>query len=296
MHDSPLSVRVLAPPDIDALNGFLARHVASSMFLLGNARREGLEYSGRVYSGRYWGAFDGTDSLRGVIAHYWNGNLLFQAPEAPVLIRLVDAVHRETDRQIAGVVGDDGQSRTVLDRLGLTGADFLVNESEGLFDLDLRDLRVPVSATRAPCRVAPAREAGRAVLTDWIRRYEIEALKTPEGPGLDTIATRRTDGFMTGDQAWVLFEADRPVSLSGFNASLPAVVQVGPVWTPPEQRGRGFARHLVAMTLRAARDRGVERSLLYTNTPAAVAAYEAVGFRRIGAYRVALLRDPIAPR
>ena len=70
-------------------------------------------------------------------------------------------------------------------------------------------------------------------------------------------------------------------------------MQVGGVWTPPETRGRGYARCVVAGSLLHARAQGVTRALLFTmeSNVAAVRAYEALGFRRIGDYGLMLVRS-----
>ena len=47
----------------------------------------------------------------------------------------------------------------------------------------------------------------------------------------------------------VLLRGGEPVAMSGFNARLPGIVQVGAVWTPPEHRSQGFARACVALHL-----------------------------------------------
>lgn len=67
------------------------------------------------------------------------------------------------------------------------------------------------------------------------------------------------------------------------------MVQVGGVYTPPALRSRGYARCAVAGSLLAARAEGAERAILFTNNPAAVRAYEALGFARIGEYALVLL-------
>ena len=62
--------------------------------------------------------------------------------------------------------------------------------------------------------------------------------------------------------------------------------------TPPELRRRGYARAVVAASLLDARAEGAERSILFTpveNIPAQ-RAYEALGYRHIGDYRLFLLR------
>ena len=85
--------------------------------------------------------------------------------------------------------------------------------------------------------------------------------------------------------------SDGPVSYSAFNASLPEIVQVGGVWTPPEQRGRGYARAVVAGSLLDARAERVVRAVLFTENPAARRAYEALGFQRVGEYGLGDFQD-----
>ena len=77
----------------------------------------------------------------------------------------------------------------------------------------------------------------------------------------------------------------------------PDMVQVGGVWTPPQARSRGYARSAVALSLRAARERGVRRAILFTgdhNVPA-IKAYRALGFERNGRRpAAAALRERLA--
>ena len=66
-------------------------------------------------------------------------------------------------------------------------------------------------------------------------------------------------------------------------------VQIGGVWTPPELRGRGYARRVVAGALRVAEGEGVRRAVLFTENPAARRSYEALGFRQVGEFGVIVL-------
>lgn len=287
-----LSVRALDNSDLAAMYRFLAAHADSSMFLLGNARAESLEYSGRPRSAEYWGAFDGSGEMRGVLAHCWNGNVLLQAPDPVVLEGLLAGFGSAATRPLAGALGDVGQVQSLVDWLGVPQEQYAVNVREDLYALPLDALHWPGRAENGHLRMALAREAGRELLVDWIRAFEIEGLGAVEGPKLEATVAERVDGFMIREDIWALFDGAEPVCLSGFNATLPEMVQIGPVWTPPPHRNRGYARYLVAATLAAARDRGVERAILFTQSAAAAKAYEAVGFRKIGTYRIALLRDP----
>ena len=97
-------------------------------------------------------------------------------------------------------------------------------------------------------------------------------------------------GLSTSPDATTPSSVMRRCCYSAFNAALPDCVQVGGVFTPPPLRGRGFGRAVVAGTLLLARERGVERSVLFTgpdNAPAQT-AYRALGYRDIGDYGLVL--------
>ncbi|MBK8015196.1 MAG: GNAT family N-acetyltransferase [Deltaproteobacteria bacterium] len=91
---------------------------------------------------------------------------------------------------------------------------------------------------------------------------------------------------------------ERPVSAESdelsrtrFTTTLPDTVQIGGVYTPPEHRGKGYARAAVAGQLLIAREEGATNGVLFTGNPAAAKAYEFVGFRRGDDYHITLLRD-----
>ena len=64
------------------------------------------------------------------------------------------------------------------------------------------------------------------------------------------------------------------------------------MFTPPERRRRGYARSAVAASLAWCRARGVQRALLFTDDAnlAAITAYRALGFERIGDFGLTLFR------
>ena len=69
------------------------------------------------------------------------------------------------------------------------------------------------------------------------------------------------------------------------------------VWTPPELRSQGYGRAAVAASLLAVQEEGVHTAILFTgeeNIPAQK-AYEALGFRHIGDYRITLLKEALSP-
>jgi predicted GNAT family acetyltransferase len=97
--------------------------------------------------------------------------------------------------------------------------------------------------------------------------------------------------------AWVLEADGALVACQQFNATLPDVVQVGGVWTPPDLRGRGYGRAVVAGALLAARADGVRRGVLFTGewNVSAQRAYEALGFARVGDWALLFLKEALRP-
>ena len=280
-------MRLLTAGDESALETFLLRHRDTSMFLRSNIRQAGLEYTGQPASAQYLASFDG-DAVTGVAAHCWNGIVLMQAP------RHADALARGcvemSGRPISGLVGPPDQVRDARSALGLADA-ARAAKPETLFALDLSHLVVPpVLNGEVSCR--PPRPDERAALHDWGFAYDMETLGAANTPE----ARRRSAEFMDmridGNNAWVAVDHEgRLLSFSSFNATLPDIVQLGGIYTPPALRGRGYAKLSVAHSLLVARDRGATRAVLFTSNPSAERTYEAVGFRRIGEYALVLFHE-----
>ncbi len=75
----------------------------------------------------------------------------------------------------------------------------------------------------------------------------------------------------------------RAVSMVSTNPAVAGVVRIGPVYTPPEVRGRGYASSAVAAVSRRALAAGAHTCMLYTDltNPTSNKIYADVGYRRI---------------
>ena len=283
-----MQYRKLHDADLDAANAFLADHAATSMILRGNLRTAGIERRRHPLSGSWFGAVANDGAIRAIIAQFGNGNVFVQAADN----QTVPTFLADPLRPVAGVFGEADQAADMLGQLGLAGSEFAINASDILYGLDLANLVVPVNARADDFQMVDAEKVERSTLLSWLRAYEIEALGAEDTPVLDSKVASRLVQSLDARNLWALIVEGKAVSLSGFNAQLPDMVQVGPVWTPPEYRSNGYARILVAKTLLAARARGVTRAILSTDSEAAAKAYEALGFEKIGRYRLALLKSP----
>jgi predicted GNAT family acetyltransferase len=69
----------------------------------------------------------------------------------------------------------------------------------------------------------------------------------------------------------------------GVNLAVAGVVRVGPVYTPPQLRRRGYAGSAVAAVSRRALAAGAARCMLFTDlaNPTSNKIYAEVGYRRI---------------
>ncbi|KZK90009.1 Acetyltransferase (GNAT) family protein [Pseudovibrio sp. Ad46] len=288
-----MKIKKLSNQHQEIVWSFLMKHVYSSMFLLNNIEQTGLEYTGELYSGEYWGAYDEVDELKGVLAQFWNGNLMSQAPDLNALETLTTHFREVVNRPVAGMVGDGEQASFVLNKLNFPANAYNTNRSEGLYQLALEDLQLSEKATSDQFSLIPMSEADTSLLFDWLKAYELEAFDGEASKEHDKHITNRVMEMQKSGNAWVLLDSEQPVALSGFNATLAEIVQVGPVWTPPEHRNNGYARVAVALTLDLVKQQGVRRSVLFTDNPAAAKAYEAIGFKQNGSFHLALLKEPV---
>lgn len=145
------------------------------------------------------------------------------------------------------------------------------------------------------CRRALERDF--ASLLDWRLSYVVEALATPREDLKPEEEAQILRQQLVDGRLFVLedFGSERLLAVSAFNAALPDTVQIGAVYTPPQLRGKGYARAVVAGQLRFARAEGVRSAILFSASPAAIRAYEAVGFRRIGEFGLVMLKQPFFP-
>jgi RimJ/RimL family protein N-acetyltransferase len=282
-----MNIRILDDSDHSKLEAFLIGHRDSSMFLRANALRVGLVYRDATFHALYAGVFD-EENLIGVVAHAWSGMVLLQCPGE------IDELARKcilwSGRKVTGLAGPANQVRRARIALGLLDAPAKMDEEEWLYAMDLTELVVPAAFQSGDILCRPPLPEERDLLCQWRSAYDIETLGSNDSEETRTRAAATLDRQVAEGNAWIAVRNGEPVSLSAFNATLPDVVQLGGIYTPPAHRGRGYARAAVAASLIVARQRGASRAVLFTGNPAAARSYEAVGFRRLGDYGLILLK------
>jgi hypothetical protein len=119
----------------------------------------------------------------------------------------------------------------------------------------------------------------RPLAIEWMSAFFAEAM--PGSP--EAQVERFVDGRAAGTGSLVVWEdADRVVSLAGHAGETPNGSRVGPVYTPPELRGHGYASALTA----ALTEQLLERRrfcFLYTDlsNPTSNSIYQRIGYRPV---------------
>jgi predicted GNAT family acetyltransferase len=203
-------------------------------------------------------------------------NLVLAQPHSQ---RALDALVTAIGDELPGVVGALPEVEAFADRWTAARAARTVRVfGQGVYALD----------AVAPVPQAPgsSRDAGPAdlpLLLEWYGSFAAEALHEDE-PGT-ALQRRHIEHRLAADGAGIaLWEVDgRPVSMSSFGGRTPNGIRIGPVYTPPELRGRGYATTLVAGLSARLLAGGRRFCFLYTDlaNPTSNAVYERIGYRRV---------------
>jgi predicted GNAT family acetyltransferase len=285
-------IRTLKPGDEPLVEAFLLPRIETSMFLLGNMRAAGLDDRGERLQGTYVAAFEGGEIVA-LSGHFWNGTLIVQAPVE--LESLWRAAVAASGRPVGGLIGQAGQVGSVMDLLQPEESRVQMDETEQLYLLELSALQVPDGLASGELLGRRAEKRDQDRLTEWRVAYSVEALGDMESDELWQTSRAGVVRHTEEGTTWVVEREGELVSTSAFNTTLAEAVQVGGVYTPLELRSRGYGRCAVAISLLDARAEGVGKSILFTgveNVPAQK-AYESLGYRIIGDYRIVLLRPPL---
>ena len=123
------------------------------------------------------------------------------------------------------------------------------------------------------------RSDDRELVVRWLGAFIAEALPprtVHEAPAV--VLARRIEDPDGGLLLWE--DAEAPVSLAGFGNPTPNGTRVGPVYTPPGLRGRGYASALVGQMTAMLLNRGLRFCFLFTDlaNPTSNSIYQRVGF------------------
>jgi hypothetical protein len=205
-------------------------------------------------------------------------NLVLAEPAGDEALATLLGAVRADKVTVPGIVGNLPHVRTAAERWATSsGVTVRVVQSQGVYALTrVLDVRPAPGAPRA------ATFAERDLLVRWLTDFAAEALPTGEdAERIERSIDARLAGAHRGLWFWTI--EDEPVSLAGFGGRTPSGIRVGPVYTPPEHRRRGYAINLVAELSRWLLAQGYHACFLYTDlaNPTSNRIYGDIGYERV---------------
>jgi hypothetical protein len=203
-------------------------------------------------------------------------------PPFPVLLSAVPpdaaadlAARTLAGRPLAGVNGHE-QSAAAFAAAWSESAD-----REAVVHLRTRLYRLDELAWPNPLPDGEPRTPGdkdAALLAQWFEAFSTEV---NEMAGADHAAAVRDRLSYGGLTLWE--SGGMPVCVAGVTRQVADMVRVGPVYTPPPWRGRGYASAATAEVSRAALAAGAQEVLLYTDltNPVSNSIYQRIGYRAV---------------
>jgi predicted GNAT family acetyltransferase len=145
-----------------------------------------------------------------------------------------------------------------------------------------------------PGELVTATEADRDLAVSWWNAFVDESHVIDAGA---ESRAAQVDFRIGAGHLFLWQDEGRPVSLVSTNPAVAGVVRIGPVYTPPEARRRGYASSAVAAVSRQALNAGARTCMLYTDlaNPTSNRIYADVGYRRIAAWEERVF-DGVSPR
>ena len=210
-----------------------------------------------------------------------------QTPPYNLVLSMVDAdepvdalVDALSDDPLPGVLGPkEAAARFVQRWASVTGRAAALEVAERIFRLDR--VLPPQRPANGAWRIIEQRD--RDLIARWLLAFHDEA--TPGSPPIaDAQAmTDRLIAHAAGRIGYVWEDEGEVVSFVAAGGRTPNGVRIGPVYTPPDRRGRGYASSLTAAASQDQLDRGRRFVFLFTDlsNPTSNKIYEAIGYRPV---------------
>ena len=209
-------------------------------------------------------------------------NLILARPRSPQAIAvLAEAVAGE---KLPGAVGSEPEVQEFAEAWAArSGLPSRTSMRQGVYALEQVE---PLPAVPGSARVAT--EDDLELLLGWWIAFGEEVLHEG-GPGREDAEENVRHKLLSPTGGFLLWEdGGDTVSLAGWGGPTPNGIRIGPVYTPPGLRGRGYATGLTAELSRRVLDGrlfegGRRFCFLYTDlaNPTSNAIYERIGYRRV---------------
>jgi ribosomal protein S18 acetylase RimI-like enzyme len=159
----------------------------------------------------------------------------------------------------------------------VAGASLRIRMKQGIYAA-----RAVVVPEGIPGVARQARLEDRKLVLEWLHAFEKEAMQG-DSPRADheQWLDRRLASATAGVTLWE--DTSRAVSMCSYGGPTPHGIRIGPVYTPPESRRRGYASAVTADVTKRLLDTGRDYCFLYTDlaNPTSNRIYMDIGYERV---------------
>lgn len=175
------------------------------------------------------------------------------------------------DDDYPGVIGADDTAHWFAEHATSLGAKF-----ESPIPNRIHLLAGPPRYPNAPGSPRGTTVADAPLLLEWLTAFHREAVPHDPPPARHHVEKAADSGRYL---FWIV--DDQPVSVAAISRRLRQTAGVAPVYTPPEQRGRGYAGSVTAAVVDCILAEGKTAACLYTDlrNPASNRCYAKIGFK-----------------
>lgn len=210
---------------------------------------------------------------------------LAQSPDA--ISALAESLHAD-GINLVGANGPADEVRAFVEAWArLSGQTYRVNTPMRTFRLETVN---PV--TGVPGHLRRATTDDRDLLVRWLLEFEREAFPDQEHR-LDDAESAVDYRLRSNVGGFYLWDDDGAVSYAGYGGPTPHGIRIGPVYTPPELRGRGYASGCVAGMSQILLDSGRQFCFLFTDlrNPTSNHIYQVIGYEPVCDFTEYVLSD-----
>lgn len=149
------------------------------------------------------------------------------------------------------------------------------------------ELRAVIAPPPVPGKLRPATPADVDLLFAWYAAFHAEAAPMEPAPVRTNVERSLAEGNI-----YLWEDSGRPVSLAAKSRRTPHGCTIGPVYTPPDVRGRGYASACVAALSQHILDEGKAFCTLFTDlaNPTSNHIYQQIGYRPVNDFALYTLR------
>jgi predicted GNAT family acetyltransferase len=262
---------------LDSAGPFLAEHEAEHNLLFGIAATVITDPDRAMTAPPYFAAVRRDDDVVGAALMTPPFNLVVSLIDDPEAVPALAADLERGRVHVPGITGPVEVARAFND---LWADRHSVTAQRSVAERIYRAARiVPPRAVPGSTRIATA--VDRELLVAWVGAFLAEATDRAEaGQAIELV-----DGALrSGSRTFYLWEHDgRPVSMAAVTGPTPNGIRIGPVYTPPAERGHGFASAVTAAASQAQLDAGRRFVFLFTDlaNPTSNKIYQAIGYEPV---------------